>query len=348
MIIAKTSLKPFVLRHRVAFAVMAALVALTIYMSLARSGPHDAPCPVRTSVGLGCVSDHNSARRLAIAGPEPLFHRVQSGRTRGRGRCFRICAIANRRRRQSLRQQAGTRLGTGPTRNAFPVTKTAADGHLIYKTSYTIDSNLLRQTTSAPGERPIVFIGDSFTFGEGVDDASTMPQAFADLTGRKIPVLNLGYSGYGPSQPLRALQVGLFNKELGTPRAVVLLTSAWHAERTGCLAGFSARGPRYTFDGHDLSYRGPCASKLGMYLRTWLDQHRLLSRFSRITSAVQRPAAQDFETYAQIVGAIAHEVRTHYGAPLIVLYISSPEYLGERRSTRRQDRKAKSPRSAPT
>ncbi len=223
-------------------------------------------------------------------------------------------------------------LGWGPGRaGTFAVTKTGPDSHVIYKTAYTIDADLIRETTSEPGQRPVVFIGDSFTFGEGVSDADTMPQAFADLTDRKIPVLNLGYSGYGPSQPLRALQVGLFDKQLGKPRAFVLLTSAWHAERTGCLAGFSLRGPRYTWDGHELSYRGRCASPWQMYWRAWLDR----TVFYRVFLASHfdpQPTDADFETYARIVGAIAQEVHRRYGAPLIVFYLESPEYLGKNRA----------------
>src|SRR5208337_2915425 len=46
-------------------------------------------------------------------------------------------------------------------------------GVSIYKADYTIDSNLLRETRSAETGPTIAFFGDSFTFGEGVNDAET-------------------------------------------------------------------------------------------------------------------------------------------------------------------------------
>ena len=88
-------------------------------------------------------------------------------------------------------------------------------GASIYKAEYTIDSNLLRETLSAETGPTIAFFGDSFTFGEGVNDAETLPQAFADLLGRRERVLNLGFSGYGPHQFLAELQTGRFDGVIG-------------------------------------------------------------------------------------------------------------------------------------
>ncbi|MGH8513082.1 MAG: hypothetical protein ACREV8_03895, partial [Gammaproteobacteria bacterium] len=64
-------------------------------------------------------------------------------------------------------------------------------GAVIFRADYTIDGNLVRQTISSGKGPAIVFFGDSYTFGEGVNDAETLPQAFADLLGRKERVLNL-------------------------------------------------------------------------------------------------------------------------------------------------------------
>ena len=92
-------------------------------------------------------------------------------------------------------------------------------GAVIYLADYTIDANLVRQTISSEKGPALVFFGDSFTFGEGLNDADTLPQVFADLLGRKQRVLNLGFSGYGPQQFLAELQTGRFDGAIGAPRS---------------------------------------------------------------------------------------------------------------------------------
>jgi hypothetical protein len=55
------------------------------------------------------------------------------------------------------------------------------------------------------------------TFGQGVPDADTLPQAFADATGHRWRVLNLAFPGYGPQQFLRSLETDIF-RDLLTSR----------------------------------------------------------------------------------------------------------------------------------
>jgi hypothetical protein len=79
------------------------------------------------------------------------------------------------------------------------------------------------------------FFGCSFTFGEGLNDSATLPQAFADSLDRRERVLNLGFSGYGPQHFLSELQSGILDSVIGPqPKLFVFLTSAGHAERSAC------------------------------------------------------------------------------------------------------------------
>ncbi len=91
-------------------------------------------------------------------------------------------------------------------------------GRIIYDAVYTIDANLLRKTQSCEDCATIAFFGGSFTFGEGVNDADTLPQQLADSFGRRVRVLNLGFSGYGPQQFLRELETGRFDKVIRADR----------------------------------------------------------------------------------------------------------------------------------
>src|SRR6516162_5173626 len=55
-------------------------------------------------------------------------------------------------------------------------------GRVIYDDDYTIDEYRNRQVISMPLGESVAFFGDSMTFGQGVPDAETMPQAFAAAT----------------------------------------------------------------------------------------------------------------------------------------------------------------------
>ena len=60
------------------------------------------------------------------------------------------------------------------------------DGHIEFEATYTLDSEGLRTTVTPQEGKPrgcIVFFGCSFTFGDGVDDADTLPSQVAGKTG---------------------------------------------------------------------------------------------------------------------------------------------------------------------
>ncbi len=126
-------------------------------------------------------------------------------------------------------------------------------GKIIYNVDYTIDSDLLRETQSCETCSTIAFFGNSLTFGEGINDADTLPQALANSLGRKVRVLNLGFSGYGPQQFLREEETGRFDKVIGPqPKLFIFLTAPWHAERTSCKASWVLYGPHYALENSEV------------------------------------------------------------------------------------------------
>jgi len=141
----------------------------------------------------------------------------------------------------------------------------------IYSADYTIDSNLLRETRSVETGPTIAFFGDSFTFGEGLNDADTLPQVFADLLGRKQRVLNLAFYAYGPQQFLAELKTGRFDGVIGAqPRLFIFMTAPWHAARTACKLSWAAHLPRYALENGQLALKGDCYEGLNLWLREWL------------------------------------------------------------------------------
>lgn len=212
-------------------------------------------------------------------------------------------------------------LGWGPKAPGAYPTEKRVDGKTIYRVTYTIDDDLLRHTaTAAPG--PVVaFFGDSNTFGDGLDDKDTLPQAFADLE-PGFDVVNLGFSAYSPAQALRELDVGLFDKRIAGARAFVLLTGPWHSERTACKPNFAVRAPRYERVGGAIAYRGPCASGIG---QTWQEFYKETAAYQAFLAPIlQRPTHGDIETWLAIVGATAKLAHDKYGVPLVVLYVTQP------------------------
>ena len=148
-------------------------------------------------------------------------------------------------------------LGYAPARNKRILAQLTMQGHTLYTVTYTLDSNGRRVTPPANNRSEcVVFFGDSYTFGEGLDDRETMPWLVGTQSG--YSVVNLGFSGYGPHQMLAALQTWRAGDSLDcTPRAFVYQAIGEHASRAAGYAPWDQHGPQYlltptglTSDGH--------------------------------------------------------------------------------------------------
>ena len=220
-------------------------------------------------------------------------------------------------------------LGWGPTApGVYHSSETGWGGVKIYDVDYTIDKHLLRRTLSAANGPTVAFVGDSMTFGQGLEDSQTLPQDFADLNERKIRVLNFGFPGYGPQQFLRAMETRVFDPLLKDTKIFVYETAAWHAERASCLAGFMARAPRYELHNGKLIYEGACTEGLNRILRdifmNGAAYHRLIEPF------VNAVGPHDIEIYLAELQRCAQLVKEKYGARLVIVYLAgNDKYLAK-------------------
>ena len=201
-------------------------------------------------------------------------------------------------------------------------------GAVIFRADYTIDGNLVRKTISSDKGPAIVFFGNSYTFGEGVNDAETLPQAFADLLGRKERVLNLSFTGYGPQQFLRELETGLFDSLIGSrPRLFIFMTAAWHAERTACKSYWTPHAPLYALENGQIAFKGACNEGLSMWLREWLENtasYRLMVEPIR-----HKLSHDDVDLYIRILLAAVNMAKEKYGVATLIPYIRvGKNYLG--------------------
>jgi hypothetical protein len=198
-------------------------------------------------------------------------------------------------------------------------------GSVIYDVDYTIDEYRNRQVISAPTGTSVAFFGDSMTFGQGVPDAETLPQAFADATGDQLRVLNLAFLGYGPQQFLRALETDTFRDLLTEPRLFVFLTAPWHAERSACTSNFVLRAPRYVMLEGRPVYKDKCADHWPVWLRYWLTRTAIYSIFFEPVFGGAGPA--DMDLYIAILIRAGQLARERYGVPTLILYQPYDAYV---------------------
>jgi hypothetical protein len=220
-------------------------------------------------------------------------------------------------------------LGWGPAGpGVYHANKVDHDGRIIFDVDYTIDPTGLRRTVSAPLGRTIAFFGDSFTFGEGVRDEDTLPQAFANIERHRLHVLNFGFPGYGPQQFLRAVETGLYDRLLTNASVFVFQTSAWHAERSSCLAGFVMRAPRYELRAGEPVHTGPCADGLARRLNEFLENMATFGKFFKPVLPSIGP--NDIDLYIAEIRRAAELAEAKYGVRTIVLYLPTGDaYLAK-------------------
>jgi hypothetical protein len=220
-------------------------------------------------------------------------------------------------------------MGWGPEKAGtyHAAMRDTSDNSIIYEADYTFDSDLLRHTVSAETGPTVVFFGDSFTFGDGIKNEETLPQAFADVTDRKLRVLNLALTGYSPQQFLREMETGRFDKVIGPdPKLFVFLTAPWHAERTSCKAYWTAHAPLYALEDGRLAYKGDCNEGASLYWREWLNNSALYRYFAEPWR--HKVSHKDVELYVSELEAAVKLAKDKYGVPTVIPYLSQPkQYL---------------------
>jgi hypothetical protein len=203
----------------------------------------------------------------------------------------------------------------------------SAAGPGIYSADYTIDSNLLRQTHSVDSGPAIVFFGDSYTFGDGVDDADTLPQIFADSLDRKQRVVNLAFTGYGPQQFLREMETSHFDAVIGPqPKLFIFMTAVWHAERTACKSYWTPHAPRYAVENGQIVFKGACNEGANRLLREFLQNTAAYRMFIEpYRSTINH---DDVELYLRILEAAVKLAKEKYGVSTLIPYIKvTKDYL---------------------
>lgn len=206
-------------------------------------------------------------------------------------------------------------LGYGPARGSQVTSTKQVDGVMVYDVVYTVDEEG-RRVTPPPAEPdgPVVlFFGCSNTFGEGVEDAETLPTYVAALA-RSATVFNYGFCGYGPQQMLAMLEDGRLDDVVRDRDviAIYLFIDAHVARAVGSMVVTTAWGadmPYYVLTREKgIEARG--SFRTGRSWRNWL--YALASRYRTFAGSgrdLPPMRSSHFALTARIIEQAAGELR---------------------------------------
>lgn len=190
-----------------------------------------------------------------------------------------------------------------------------------------IDNNGLRYHKKASNSIPIMVLGDSVTFGIGVDDDDTYPAHLQDLSSNRFEVFNCGVSGWGPAEYYLAFKKTF--PELRQKLVIVGLflendihdmdNAVWAGKENGMLpSGQLKRKDVFIDEKNHLrttkllyKFQGLCRSAVFVFL--WNEIFEPLSRLIA--------NSKNQEESMQIVSHICNEIKKESGGNVIVLLI---------------------------
>lgn len=142
-------------------------------------------------------------------------------------------------------------VGYIPRANQQVTARRISEGNIVYDVRYTTGADSFRVVRPPGGhvaDACVPVFGDSFAFGEGIEDSETLPAQLVAAGGGRIAAYNFGVGGWGPHQLLGGLASGRFQRALPCRPTVALYTMvSGHLRR---LAGRDdwVEGPRLRFD----------------------------------------------------------------------------------------------------
>jgi hypothetical protein len=211
---------------------------------------------------------------------------------------------------------------------------------VLYKTMYSTDSFGLRTTihfeSGATHDRFLAFLGCSYTFGEGVEDAETFPSRVASLLPR-YRVYNFGILGSSPSEMLEHQLRGRGfrrNKAIVEPSGYVFFTFIDdHVARVQGTMRYLGRTtyerqrPSFGIVDGRVVYEGNFTSAHPYW--TWIATHLFRSELLQFLR-VDFPPANDgtMQLIAKIVAALQKQAKQNFNAlkTYVIIYPGQNKY----------------------
>ncbi len=165
-------------------------------------------------------------------------------------------------------------------------TKKYYDEKLLYDVRYTINSHGFRITpeASSSAAESIIFIGGSYTFGEGVNDHDSLPYRVGNRLKNSYQTYNFGLPGFGTHQIYALIENLCLQKVVKKPAAYVIYQSLYpeHVIRILGRESWSAHTPHYVLDSQNIPVRHGYwdnASKYSAKAKKYLARSMLFYRF---------------------------------------------------------------------
>ena len=217
-------------------------------------------------------------------------------------------------------------LGYAPRPGARAHVTWARGGRTIYDARYTIGPDGFRLTRSNPNPtaNTTAFLGDSYTYGDGLNDGDTLPQQYAAVGGYRQKVINAAFSGYGTHQVLRLLQSDRLDGRLGAGRRTFVYPMIEeHLRRLDGRGPLEWMGtPRYVLDHGQPRLAGRFHPGLEGALLGVASSSAL---FTALTNqSMLEPSAQSPELFGAMVQQARDLARTRYAAGFLVLLWDEP------------------------
>ena len=167
------------------------------------------------------------------------------------------------------------------------------DDRVIYDASYTTGPDSFRVVPKVENaQRCVLLFGDSFTFGEGVNDDQTSAAQIVAKSKGQVEVKSLGIGGWGPHQFLAGLQSGRFQRAITCkPTDAVYLFIPAHTARAAGRGKWDRFGPRFVVDNKGRAVRDGNFNTVG---KSW----RELVGFNRLTESEEEELAAAIITEA--------------------------------------------------
>ena len=209
-------------------------------------------------------------------------------------------------------------LGYAPARGATARMVRRRGERLLYDARASIGRDGFRiapPPSVDPPDGTLLLAGCSFAYGEGLNDAETLPWRLAEETGRRLLVRNLSFSGWGPHQLLALVESGraLAGVPSGRPLIVLYEALADHVPRALGRRPWSRSTPRYVLGTSGEIVRDGAFGELSAPLERWVTFRRVLGSERRISE----------REVARVVAILARTrelvLRAHDGARFEVL-----------------------------
>jgi hypothetical protein len=202
---------------------------------------------------------------------------------------------------------------------------------LVFEVTYSFDEHGARVAPGAvKADSAIIVAGDSFNFGEGLNDNQTLAYHLQEQSHHQFWALNIARPGYGLHQVLRQLELDVPTRDGATSFGWVIVSLVDnHIQRVNGRYSWMRGTPRYVVDRQGAVHlSGAFGDEGGPTLgdKLWANS-RLITTADKLWQ--QWVFAEDERRFVGILHAIHENVEHKYHAKCLVLYHSGAAFLND-------------------